>query len=147
PARAARRGEHRLRGGPEREAPRARKEVRAGATRSASARKRSSGGTNLKAAMPPVDVAVAVLRRHGDPKILTRRRRQDEKLPGLWEFPGGKIEKGETPRQAAAREVREEMGAAPKGLTLLRIHEHAYPDRTVRIHVFEGTFEAEPAPP
>ena len=96
---------------------------------------------------PPVDVAVAVLRRHGDPKILTRRRRQDEKLPGLWEFPGGKIEKGETPRQAAAREVREEMGAAPKGLTLLRIHEHAYPDRTVRIHVFEGTFEAEPAPP
>jgi len=94
-----------------------------------------------------VNVAVAVLRRDGDVKILARRRRQNEKLPGLWEFPGGKIESGETPAQAAAREVREEMGGDPKGLTLIRIQEHDYPDRTVRIHVFEGTFEHDPAPP
>ena len=92
-------------------------------------------------------MAIAVLRRPGDPRILARRRRLDEKLPGLWEFPGGKIESGETPRAAAAREVREEMGADPRELTLLRIHEHDYPDRTVRIHVFEGIFEDEPAPP
>jgi hypothetical protein len=39
------------------------------------------------------------------------------------------------------------MGARPKRLRLLRIHEHDYPDRTVRIHVFEGTFDSEPAPP
>ena len=92
-------------------------------------------------------MAIAVLRRRGDERILARRRRPDEKLAGLWEFPGGKVESGETPRQAASREVLEEMGAAPKGLTLLRVHEHDYPDRTLRIHVFEGTFEHEPAPP
>jgi len=95
----------------------------------------------------PVEVAVAVLRRGGDARILARRRRPDEKLPGLWEFPGGKVEAGETPAEAAAREVCEEMGAAPEGLRLLRVQEHDYPDRRVRIHVYEGTFAHDPAPP
>lgn len=112
-----------------------------------SRKSRGVGASHARGGAGPVDIAVAVLRREGGAKILARRRRQDEKLPGLWEFPGGKIESGETPLQAAAREVREEMGADPKGLTLIRIQEHDYPDRTVRIHVFEGTFEDEPAPP
>jgi 8-oxo-dGTP diphosphatase len=97
--------------------------------------------------MGPVDVAVAVLRRDGDGRILARRRRPDEKLANLWEFPGGKIEKGESPLQAAAREVAEEMGGDACGLVLLRVVEHDYPDRRVRIHVFEGSFNSEPAPP
>jgi ADP-ribose pyrophosphatase YjhB (NUDIX family) len=67
----------------------------------------------------------------------------DEKLPGLWN--SRQDREGETPAQAAAREVREEMGGDPKGLTLIQVQEHDYPDRTVRIHVFEGTFEHEPA--
>lgn len=39
------------------------------------------------------------------------------------------------------------MGGDPRDLTLIRIQEHDYPDRRVRIHVFEGRFEHEPAPP
>jgi 8-oxo-dGTP diphosphatase len=95
----------------------------------------------------PVDVAVAILRRDGDGRILARRRRPDEKLAGLWEFPGGKVEAGETPAEAVAREVLEEMGGSARGLAPLRVLEHDYPDRRVRIHVFEGMFTDEPAPP
>ena len=56
------------------------------------------------------------------------RRRADQSMPLLWEFPGGQVEPGEDPRQALAREVREELGC---GVAVGRIHEvvfHAYPD-------------------
>ena len=90
-------------------------------------------------------VAIAVLRRDG--QILLRQRREDETLPGLWEFPGGKVEDGETPEEAAAREVREEMGVEAVGLTLLRTIDHAYSDRNVQLWVFEGTCSGEPRTP
>ncbi len=44
-----------------------------------------------------------------DGEILCAQRGPDSKLPGLWEFPGGKIEAGETPRQALEREIIEEL--------------------------------------
>ena len=43
-------------------------------------------------------------------KILILRRSSDEYYAGLWDFPGGTVEKGETLQQAAAREVKEECG-------------------------------------
>ena len=42
-------------------------------------------------------------------KILSARRGESMSLPGLWEFPGGKIETGESPRDALAREMQEEL--------------------------------------
>jgi 8-oxo-dGTP diphosphatase len=95
--------------------------------------------------LPIVEVAIVVLRRAG--RILVRRRREGEHLAGLWEFPGGKIGPGETPVDAARREVREEMALEAGGLAPLGRIEHAYPDRTVTLHVFEGTCAGDPAPP
>jgi 8-oxo-dGTP diphosphatase len=48
-------------------------------------------------------------------KLLLARRPLAGNLPGLWEFPGGKVEEGETPEDALAREWREEMGVTPAG--------------------------------
>ena len=102
------------------------------------------GSTTIKST-EPVEIAVAILWR--EQLILARRRRADERLPGLWEFPGGKIEPAESPADAARREVREEMGVEAVGLTLRETIVHAYDDRSVRIHVFEGGCTGEPASP
>lgn len=58
----------------------------------------------------PVVWVVAVALIAADLRILMQRRRRDRAHGGLWEFPGGKIEAGETPDAAAAREIREELG-------------------------------------
>ena len=70
-------------------------------------------------------LVVAALVRDGE-RVLMSRRRADQPMPLLWEFPGGKVEPGEDPVEALAREVREELGC---GVRVGRIHEvvfHAY---------------------
>ena len=54
-----------------------------------------------------LDVVGAVIVNDG--RILCAQRGADSRLPGLWEFPGGKIEAGETPRQALERDIAEEL--------------------------------------
>ena len=71
-------------------------------------------------------VVAALVREPG--RILMSRRRADQAMPNLWEFPGGKVEPGEHPEAALVREVREELGC---DIEVDRIHEvvfHAYPD-------------------
>jgi 8-oxo-dGTP diphosphatase len=70
-------------------------------------------------------LVVAALVREGG-RVLVSRRRADQPMPLLWEFPGGKVEPGEDPVVALAREVREELGCEVR---VGRIHEvvfHAY---------------------
>ena len=55
-----------------------------------------------------VPVTAAVIEREG--KILLAQRERGDRLAGKWEFPGGKIEQGETPQDCLAREIREELG-------------------------------------
>jgi 8-oxo-dGTP pyrophosphatase MutT (NUDIX family) len=59
------------------------------------------------------DVALALVRR-GDRWFLQRRDLANPVMPGLWEFPGGKVEEGETPEAALIRELREEVGLVPR---------------------------------
>jgi len=69
-------------------------------------------------------VVAALIRR--EDRVLVSRRRADQPMPLLWEFPGGKVEPGEDPVVALAREVREELGC---GVRVGRIREvvfHAY---------------------
>lgn len=53
-------------------------------------------------------VLAAVIRKRG--RVLIARRKGDDRFGGRWEFPGGKLEPGETPEQGLARELREEFG-------------------------------------
>lgn len=62
----------------------------------------------VKKALPHFDVVAAVLRENG--RLLIAQRPPEGMLGGLWEFPGGKVEAGETLPEALRREIREELG-------------------------------------
>lgn len=70
-------------------------------------------------------------------RILIARRAEHRHQGGLWEFPGGKIEDGETLVQALARELNEELGIAvvDEACEPLMVVEHDYGDKAVRLEV------------
>jgi 8-oxo-dGTP diphosphatase len=80
------------------------------------------------------EVALAVPVRAG--ACLVARRAPDAHLGGLWEFPGGKIAPGESPIDAARRELAEETGLTAHTLEPLVVVVHDYADRSVRLHGF-----------
>jgi len=88
-------------------------------------------------------VVAALVREQG--RILMSRRRADQAMPNLWEFPGGKVEPGEHPEAALVRELREELGC---GIAVDAIHEvvfHAYPDFDLYMLVYASRIvEGEP---
>jgi 8-oxo-dGTP diphosphatase len=65
-----------------------------------------------------------------DGRVLLAERPAGKSLAGLWEFPGGKLEAGESPEDALIRELDEELGIAvkPACLAPLTFASHAYPD-------------------
>lgn len=79
-----------------------------------------------------LDVAAAVICDHRGRILLCRRSLSGEQA-GLWEFPGGKLEPGETAAQALARECLEELGAAVEVGPKLLETVHAYPEREIRL--------------
>lgn len=71
-----------------------------------------------------IHVVGAVIVRDGE--ILCARRGPDSSLPGMWEFPGGKIEPGEAPRAALEREIHEELACAIEVGDALTTTTHPY---------------------
>ncbi|GJL81174.1 MAG: hypothetical protein DHS20C01_08080 [marine bacterium B5-7] len=85
--------------------------------------------------MNTVRAAVAVLSDTAG-KILVARRPADKICPGKWEFPGGKIEEGESSFDAVAREIREELDVHVSHGELLISHVNRFPDRLVFLDVW-----------
>jgi A/G-specific adenine glycosylase len=90
---------------------------------------------------PHVRAAVVVLE-DGRGRWLVQRRAERGLLGGLWEFPGGKIEPGETPERAARRELREETGRLVRDLEPVGTVRHGYSHFTVDLHVFRAASES-----
>ncbi|KOP52291.1 hypothetical protein OX90_24550 [Pseudomonas coronafaciens pv. porri] len=94
--------------------------------------------------MKRVHVAAAVIR-GADGKVLIARRADSQHQGGLWEFPGGKVEPGETVEAALARELQEELGIAVTSARPLIKVSHDYPDKQVLLDVWEvSAFTGEP---
>jgi A/G-specific adenine glycosylase len=81
------------------------------------------------------EVAAAVIRRRG--KVLIARRPEGKLLGGLWEFPGGKRERGESLPACLRRELREELGIAASVGREVGIFHHSYTHLRVTVHAFE----------
>lgn len=89
-----------------------------------------------------IHVVAAILEHDG--RILIGQRRADQSHPLLWEFPGGKVEPGESPEQALARELEEELSIrGARGEELMRYH-YSYPGKHpiglifFRVTAFDG---------
>jgi 8-oxo-dGTP diphosphatase len=93
-----------------------------------------------------IDVAVAVVRNEAG-ELLVTRRRDDAHQGGLWEFPGGKREDGESITAALRRELREELAIDLLTHRPLLVVEHDYGDRHVRlvVHIVDS-FRGDPRP-
>ena len=90
-----------------------------------------------------IDVVAAVIRR--DRKILITQRLGHVHLAGLWEFPGGKVEAGETLERALVREIREELGIKICVNDEFFTVDHDYPGKSIRLHFFNCTIaDGEP---
>lgn len=89
-------------------------------------------------------VVAAVIERNGRILICQRRRGQAHELK--WEFPGGKLESGETPRNALRRELREELAIDAVPADEITRYEYAYPGRPAILLIFYRVteFDGEP---
>lgn len=76
----------------------------------------------------PMVLVVACALVDADGRVLIAQRPEGKQLAGLWEFPGGKVETGETPEEAVVRELKEELGIETKVACLapLTFASHSY---------------------
>lgn len=90
-------------------------------------------------------VAAAVVLRAG--RVLLTQRKSGTHLAGAWELPGGKVEPDEDPRDAVARELREELGVEITVGDILDVTFHRYPEKSVLLLFYEATLaEGSPEP-
>jgi 8-oxo-dGTP diphosphatase len=91
-----------------------------------------------------VVVTAAVIERDGC--FLVTRRLRGTHLEGLWEFPGGKCDEGESLASCLAREIDEELEVEARVGPEVYTTTHAYPERVVELHFFRCDLVGEPIP-
>ncbi|MGV8925877.1 MAG: pyrimidine (deoxy)nucleoside triphosphate diphosphatase [Ewingella sp.] len=84
--------------------------------------------------MKVIDVVAAIIEQDGN--ILLARRDASGDQAGLWEFPGGKVEDGESQPQALIRELQEELGIAARVEEWIASHDFQQPGRIIRLHAW-----------
>lgn len=85
--------------------------------------------------MKHLDIAVGIIRNPRQEIFITRRG-IDSHMAGFWEFPGGKVEQGETQEQALHRELLEETGIIIQSSQLIDVLEHHFSDRIVTLNFY-----------
>ena len=94
--------------------------------------------------MKRIRVVAAVVRQEGHLLVTRRLDRPDGR--GQWEFPGGKVEPGESEPEALRREIAEELGCAIEVGPLLLRHVHRYPEREVELAFYAARFPGGETP-
>ncbi len=94
-----------------------------------------------KQPVPHIDVVGAILRQNG--LVLIARRPSKGLLGGLWEFPGGKLEAGESHAEALVREIREELGIEVTPTEKFGIYHHAYTHFKVTLQAWFAELKGE----
>lgn len=97
--------------------------------------------------MRPINVVAGIIQRD-DGKILLARRKPGSHLAGYWEFPGGKIEDGESPEECLERELREELGIVTKTGAFVAESVYDYGAKKIRLLGYlsvymEGVFDLD----
>ena len=90
----------------------------------------------------PLVVAIAIIESQG--RFLISQRKPEDSFGGHWEFPGGKLEPGESLEEALVREIKEELGILIRVGPLFKKVEHEFSGRAIHLHCFlaqvlEGT--------
>ena len=94
--------------------------------------------------MPVVAVVAAVIEQ--DDRFFLTRRHAGVHLEGMWEFPGGKVDAGESHADALRREIREELDTDVDVHHLVFETTYAYADRTIALYFYKCGLNGEPRP-
>ncbi|WP_162055982.1 (deoxy)nucleoside triphosphate pyrophosphohydrolase [Pontibacter pamirensis] len=91
-----------------------------------------------------IEVTAGIIERNG--KILIARRKAGKHLEGFWEFPGGKVEENESPKECLRRELYEEFSIRADIMDFIGESVYDYPGKTIKleaylVRIIEGVFQ------
>ena len=95
-------------------------------------------------AQPLIRLVAAVVERDG--RYLITQRRSTAVLPGLWEFPGGRVEEGESDEQALKRELRERLGTDVEVKDRMAHRIHHYQGYSVDLNLYQAAIQTGQEP-